>query len=198
MIRISWKLSLTATDISERYMSSKKSSEAVNDLNKPYEENEIGLRGIVWFGIGLLLLIVVTFSLMWALLNVLNDYNRENAGPVNPLLLNERERLPPEPRLQSAPGFGVESEKGRVNLELMAPQSEYRELHRQWMDTWEHGNKDLKSGTVISTSIEDAKEKLLAQGIKSKVGPDAEGAYNKARSFVSDSSSGRVAGEKIR
>jgi hypothetical protein len=179
-------------------MSSKKSSEAITDLNKPYEENEIGLRGIVWFGVGLLLLILITFGLMWALLNVLVDYERENAGPVNPLSMNERERLPPEPRLQSAPGFGVESEKGRVNFELGPPQAEYRELHRQWMETWEHGAKDSKTGTVISMPIHEAKEKLLSQGSKSKTGPEADEAYNRARAFVSDSSSGRLATEKIR
>ena len=44
------------------------------DLNKPYEQNEIELKGIMGFGIGLFLLIVVTFGLMWAFLNVLNDY----------------------------------------------------------------------------------------------------------------------------
>ena len=179
-------------------MSSKKNTEAVNDLNKPYEENEIGLRGILWFGVGLLLLIVITFGLMWALLNVLVDYERENAGPANPLVMSERERLPPEPRLQLAPGFGVESEKGRVNLELLAPQSEYREIQKQWRDMWEHGTKDAKTGTVISLPIEEAKAKVLGQGLKTKAGTDTEGAYDKARSMISDSSSGRIASEKIR
>ena len=179
-------------------MSSKRSAETVSDLNKPYEENEIGLRGILWFGVGLLLLIVITFGLMWALLNVLNDYNRENAGPVNPLAMKQEERLAPEPRLQGAPGFGVESEKGRVNLELMAPQSEYRELHKIWMDEWEHGSKDSKTGTVISIPIEEAKSKLLSQGLKTKSGEDAESAFAKSRLMISEASSGRVASEKMR
>ena len=49
--------------------------------------------------------------------------------PPNPLAMSDREQLPPEPRLQMAPGFGVDTEKGRVNLELSYPQSEYRTLH---------------------------------------------------------------------
>ena len=179
-------------------MSSKKSTETVNDLNKPYEENEIGLRGILWFGVGLLLLILITFGLMWAFLNVLNDYNRENAGPANPLAMKERERLAPEPRLQGAPGFGVESEKGRINLELTPPQSEYRELQKIWKDLWEHGTKDPKSGTVIAMPIEEAKAKVLSQGLKSRVGSDAEAAYEKSRLMISESSSGRMASEKVR
>ncbi len=125
-------------------MSSKKHIDTVADLNKPYEENEIGFKGILSFAIGLFLLIVITFGLMWGFLRVLKDNRNENAGPVNPLMMNEKERLPPEPRLQSAPGFGVDSEKGRVNLELTIPQAEYRELTKQWQDLWEHGQKDLK------------------------------------------------------
>src|SRR4051812_160826 len=95
-------------------------------FNVPYEDNEIRLKGIIYFWIGLTALIVVTFGLMWALLNVLRDYNRENQEPTSPVALSEREQLPPEPRLQMAPGFGVDTDKGRVNLELSSSQSEYR------------------------------------------------------------------------
>lgn len=168
------------------------------DLNKPYEDNEIGLRGIMWFGVGLFLLIVITFGLMWALLNVMKDYHRENAGPVNPLSMNEIERLPPEPRLQLAPGFGVESEKGRVNLELLAPQSEYRELHKQWVVLWERGMKDAKTGTVISLPINEAKERVLKEGLKTRQGAEAEDVYVKANTVISEASSGRVATTRIR
>jgi hypothetical protein len=177
-------------------MSSRKNAETINDLNKPYEENEIGLKGIMWFGVGLFLLIVITFGLMWALLNVLRDYDRENAGPVNPLAMSERERLPPEPRLQLAPGFGVESEKGRVNLELLEPQAEYRVLRNHWEDMLEHGVKDAKSGAVIAMPIEEAKDKLLSQGVKTRTGPEAEDVSERSRLMISDSSSGRVASEK--
>ena len=118
-------------------MSSKKHENTAGELNKPYEDNEIRLKGIFGFAIGLVLLIVITFGLMWALLNVLKDYSKENAGPVNPMAMSEKEHLPPEPRLQLAPGFGVESEKGRVNMELQAPSAEYRELRRQWDQRWQ-------------------------------------------------------------
>ncbi|MEO7539965.1 MAG: hypothetical protein ABIV21_08045 [Pyrinomonadaceae bacterium] len=179
-------------------MSSKKHSDTAVDLNKPYEENEIQLKGILGFAVGLLLLIVVTFGLMWAFLNVLTDYHRENAGPSNPMVMSERERLPPEPRLQLAPGFGVDSEKGRVNMELMAPQAEYRELDKQWKHLWKVGQKDEKTGTVTSMPIDAAKEKFLAQNVKAASGPAADSILNESRSFMSESSSGRVASEKRR
>jgi hypothetical protein len=179
-------------------MSSKKHIDSAEDLNKPYEDNTIGLRGIFSFAIGLFLLIVVTFGLMYAFLRVLRDYSVENAGPVNPMLMNEKDRLPPEPRLQLAPGFGVESEKGFVNMELGAPQAEYRELAKQWRDLWEHGHKDAKTGVRTAMPIQEAKERLLSQNVKAKSGADADAILIKSRMSISDSSAGRVASETRR
>ena len=105
-------------------MSSKHVNSAI-DLDKGYEENYIGLKGIVYFGVGLLLLIIITFVLMWALLYKMREVSTEYADPANPMAMTEKERLPPEPRLQAAPGFGVDSDEGRVNLELTVPASEY-------------------------------------------------------------------------
>jgi hypothetical protein len=179
-------------------MSSKKHTDSAVDLNKPYEQNEIELKGILGFGIGLVMLIVVTFGLMWALLNVLNDYHVENAGPANPMLMSDKEQLPPEPRLQSAPGFGVEGPSGRVNLELGVPQAEYRVVSGQWRQMWEHGLTDETSGTTTVMPIEEAKAKLLSQNVKAKTGPEAENSLANSRMNVSDSSSGRIASEKRR
>lgn len=171
---------------------SKKHTDTAVDLNKPYEENEIQMKGIFGFAIGLTLLIVVTFGLMWALLNVLKDYHKEGQS-VNPVALNEKDRLPPEPRLQGAPGFGVDSEKGRVNMELGPPQAEYWELERQWKDLLEKGQKDAKTGTVVAMPIREAKEKLLTQNVKAKSGSDAEKLLKDSKLYISDSSAGRMA-----
>lgn len=179
-------------------MSSRKHTDTAADLNKVYEENAIGIKGILYFGIGLFLLIVVTFFLMWAFINVLKDYTKENADPANPMAMSDKEKLPPEPRLQLAPGFGVESEAGRINMELGAPLAEYRELHKQWLNIWEHGLKDEKTGAVTMMPIHEAMEKLLEQKIKAKSGADAEAILVTSRSYVSDSSAGRIASEKRR
>ena len=177
-------------------MSSKR--ETTIDLERGYEQNEIGLKGIVWFAVGLVLLIVITFALMWALMNVLKDYAKENAPPANPMAMNDKERLPPEPRLQSAPGFGVDSEHGRVNMELLHPQAEYRELAKQWADLWEHGQKDKQSGVVTLVPIDEAKARFLGQAAKARSGPEADKLLEESRMYVSDASSGRMATEKRR
>lgn len=179
-------------------MSAKKHSDTAVDLNIAYEQNEIQLKGIFGFAIGLFLLIVITFALMWALLNVLKDYSAENAGPANPMVMSDKERLPPEPRLQGAPGFGVESDKGKISMELGAPQAEYRELKKQWDDLLEHGQKDKRTGVVSMMPISEAKEKFLSQNVKAKSGPDAEKFLKDSRTYFSDASSGRMASETRR
>jgi hypothetical protein len=180
-------------------MASKKHTNDVTELSKAYEENEIRLKGIVGFGIGLFFLIVITFGLMAALLHKLSQFHEdEQKATANPMGMSDKERLPPEPRLQLAPGFGVDSEQGRVNLELGAPADEYRELHAQWVDLWEHGQKDAKSGTVTVMPIDEAKDKLVESKPKAKADPQAEEYWKESRSYVSDASSGRVAGERRR
>ncbi|MEJ7624686.1 MAG: hypothetical protein WKF34_11900 [Pyrinomonadaceae bacterium] len=175
-------------------MSSKKErSDIAIELNAPYEQNEIELKGIFGFAIGLFLLIVVTFALMWALLNVLKDYSEENAGPVNPMIRAEKDRLPAAPRLQLAPGFGVESPNGRINMELGAPQAEYRELKKQWDDLWLHGHKDKASGATTAMPINEAKDRFLTSGSKAKAGTEAETILIDSKRYISDASSGRVA-----
>src|SRR5689334_5936252 len=109
-------------------MGSTKHEKSFVDFEKPYEQNVIGFKGIVYFAIGLFLLIVITFGLMWALLGVFDDEFAADRKSNNPLQLSDKDRLPPEPRLQSAPGFGVDGPNGRVNMELGAPQAEWREL----------------------------------------------------------------------
>ena len=180
-------------------MGSTRHEKSFVDYDKPYEQNLIGLRGIVYFGVGLFLLIVVTFGLMWALMNVMEDNAVETKDQKSPLALSEQDRLPPEPRLQSAPGFGVDDEKGRVNLELAIPQAEYRELHRQWEKLLAEGQKDTKTNTVISLPIEEAKKKLLEEGgLKAKTGAEAEKTLDESRTFVSYSSSGRTRTDRRR
>ncbi len=173
-------------------MASKKHTDTAVDLNIPYEENDIQLKGIMGFAIGLTLLIVVTFGLMFAFLNVLKDYSEENQVK-NPMQVSERERLPPEPRLQGAPGFGVDSAKGWVNLELMAPQAEYWELEKQWKELWAKGQKDAATGTVVVMPINEAKEKLIAQGVKARSGPEAEKLLKDSLQSITDASAGRMA-----
>ncbi len=167
------------------------------DNEKGYEEDVINFSGILYFGLGLFLLIVITFGLMWIFqFKVLEPHWAEiDAENENPLARTRDEKLPPEPRLQSAPGFGVVDPKsGRVNLELREPQAEYRELQKQWNDLWENGEKDEKTGTVVALPIEEAKKKILESGsLKSVSEEEGKKALKEVSSSFTSSSSGRVA-----
>lgn len=168
-----------------------------NDFDKAYESNVIGLRGIIYFAIGLFLLVVITFGLMLFLQNVMEAQSVAEKDVTSPMMLNAQDRLPPEPRLQAAPGFGVDSENGRVSLELKAPQSEYRNLQEQWAKAWKEGQKDAQTGTVVTLPIEEAKQKFLEQSASKPQtnGQQKEDIMKQSRALVSLSSSGRTAAD---
>ena len=168
------------------------------DFDRTYETNVIGMRGIVIFAVGLFVLIVITFGLMLVLQNVMEDQAAETKDTKSPMMMSERENLPPEPRLQAAPGFGMDSEQGRVNMELKAPQSEYREMERQWEKLWAEGQKDQKTGTVVTMPIDEAKRKFLEENMKTLSGEQVEKSMDESRSIVSYSSAGRTATDKRR
>lgn len=163
------------------------------DVELGYERNDIQVKGIVYFTAGLALLIVITFGLMYALYGVLEEEAKVRQASNNPMQLKDKDRLPPEPRLQGAPGFGVDSPMGRVNLELTVPQSEYWELEKQWKEVWANGTKHPETGTMITMPIDMAKERLLQQNIKARSGPEAEKVAEESRRYYTDASSGRMA-----
>jgi hypothetical protein len=162
-------------------------------FEKGYEQNVVGLKGIVYFAVGLLLLIIITFALMWALLKVFADNAAEVNGQNPPLMMNEKERLPPEPRLQLAPGWSVDAGNGPVNLELSQPGAEYRVLHQEWLDIWKNGVRDPKTGVTSMLPIDQAKQKFLEENVKSRTDAQSQNEYDSSRMFYSDASSGRVA-----
>lgn len=180
-------------------MGSTKHEKSFVDFDKSYEQNVIGLSGIVYFAIGLFFLIVVAFGLMWALQSVLEDYAVETKDKANsnPLMLKDKERLPPEPRLQAAPGFSVESPNGPINLELQIPQAEYRTLQGIWNEELRNGQKDPKTGTIVTLPIKDAKAKLIEANAAPAAGVTDE-TFKKSQMSLSDSSAGRIASEKRR
>ena len=168
------------------------------DFDKPYEKNLIGLRGIIIFTVGLFFLIVITFALLWVLEVQMEDYAVETKDTRNPMIMNQQERLPPEPRLQSAPGFGVQGQNDRINLELTEPQAEWRVLQQMWKTQLEKGQKDEKTGTVITLPIEEAKKRFLETSKQTPSKPENEKIFEESRKIASYQSSGRKMGDTIR
>jgi hypothetical protein len=166
------------------------------DRADAYEKDRLELRGIIFFLAGLVLLIGVTFVLMYALERGMESQAaEEDVKATSPMAMKGNETLPPEPRLQGAPGFKVdlESQKEPLNLELREPQSEWRALSKDWEKLWKEGRKDPNTGAVITLPIEEAKQKVLQENsIKSRAPEDAQKALQDAQRYTMYSSSGRT------
>jgi len=163
------------------------------DLSRPYEENDIKLRGTVIFCTVTFLMILFSFVSMYFVHKWVEagmaDYEKKNTSP---MAFTKEESLPPEPRLQLAPGFGVGEGENRVNLELASPHAEYWEISRRWKLMEKEGAKDPHTGAVIAIPVADAKAKLLEKGEKQRPAEDAQKALQEASSIYSGASAGRV------
>src|SRR6266403_324009 len=79
----------------------------IKNIDVTHEVSDVHVAGIVKFLVGLSVLTIGTFLLVWALFGVFE----KAATEPQPSPMAERGRLPPEPRLQSAPGFAGDPEK---------------------------------------------------------------------------------------
>lgn len=105
----------------------------IKNIDVTHEASDVSLGGILKFIVGLTVFGVVVSILMWGLFRFFNSQEVQNEPQPGPMAMSKEERLPPEPRLQSAPGFGVKMEDGKwVPLEKREPQAEYRVLREQW------------------------------------------------------------------
>jgi hypothetical protein len=68
-----------------------------------HEESDVNIRAIFGFGLGLLAVGVVIHVLVWLLFISFTAGEQVHAPPQYPLAAADAERLPPEPRLQTAP-----------------------------------------------------------------------------------------------
>ena len=80
----------------------------------------------------------------------------------------------------------------------MAPGAEYQEYKKQSDHFLEFGRKDEKTGVVTVMPIDEAKAKFVAKNVKARSGPEAEEFLKNSRTYISDSSAGRLASEKRR
>jgi hypothetical protein len=131
-----------------------------------HEASDVNISGILKFVMGLTVFGVVVFVLTWGLFRFLNAQETEKEPPAGPMAMTERERLPPEPRLQAAKGFGVKLENGEtVDLEKREPEAEYKVLREQWDRrlncSVEH---EAKTPPAPCVTIDKAMDEVLAGG----------------------------------
>jgi len=122
-----------------------------------HEESDVAVKPLLWFVGGLTAFTIVVCVVV--LLMFIYFQRREEAQELeaSPLARQGKERLPPEPRLQLAPGFGVKTDDGQEHkLDYTAktervpqPQSEYLVVRDEWRRELEdYGWADQQAGTV--------------------------------------------------
>src|SRR4051812_15700878 len=73
-----------------------------------HEESDVNVRSILMFVLGLIVFGVIVQFLMWYMLKFFERRQDAQTPKPAPMALSDKERLPPVPRLQGAPGFGVD------------------------------------------------------------------------------------------
>ena len=155
----------------------------ISNEDVAHEHSDVHVGPIAKFVIGLFIFGVAVHLLMWGLFRYFETRERTAEPPPSPLARRGAERLPPDPRLQLAPGFGVELEDGKridmsVNNQdpnLTQPQSEYWEVRKQWeRELTTYGWADQGTGAV-RLPIEEAKRLLVRQEAeRSRANPAAQ------------------------
>lgn len=151
----------------------------IKNVDVTHEVSDVYISAIAKFVVGLFVLMVVSFFLMWVLFRAFES--RITETPASPMALTEKDRLPPEPRLQGAPGFAEQLEKKSPAMKKEESSSavatgaahpkdplwEIKVLREQWNDVLEHGPVD-QSGRRYGMPIEKAKEEILKQGLPAR------------------------------
>ncbi len=121
------------------------------------------LKFIVALAIGTALVFVVIGGLMRAFTYIADKLDPDTPSP---MALKEKDRLPPEPRLQLAEGWNFE---GR-NLELQEPQAERRLLFEKWDREMEKSGTDPQTGAV-HMPVKEAMRMVVEQNMPARQMP---------------------------
>jgi len=148
----------------------------IKNVDVTHEASDVYVTGIARFVIGLSVLTIAVCFLMWGLFHMF-EAGIEKPKP-SKMALTGQERLPPEPRLQGAPGFAKKLEKESKPADTAAPTEspapdpdkpkdplwEIKRLQQQWNEVLEQGPVD-QNGRRFGLPIEKAKEEVLKQGL---------------------------------
>jgi hypothetical protein len=106
----------------------------IRNVDVTHETSDVNVGGILKFVVGLTILGIMVNVLMYGMFRFFNSQEIAKEPGQGPMAMSKDERLPPEPRLQAAPGFGVKLTSGhQVDLSLKEPEAEYRVLREQWV-----------------------------------------------------------------
>ena len=169
----------------------------IRNVEVTHEASDVNVRAVLTF---VLVLTIATAAVSLGLWMLFRYFNAEEAKqkPPGPMALAQEERLPPEPRLQAAPGFAVTLENGeRVDLENQAPQAEYRVLKHEWERVLNGEVKD-QSGNPIAVPIDQAIQQVVSgEGLPTRAKTAPGKLQDYAISLPTAASSGRETEKRL-
>ena len=172
----------------------------IKNIDVTHETSDVNVGGILKFVVGLTIFGIIVNVLMWGMFRFFNAQEEVKEPKPGPMAMSKEERLPPEPRLQAAPAFGVKLANGQwVPLEKREPEAEYRVLREQWEDQLyckSESPVDIPDNRPPCVPIDSAIERLFASG-GLPVRAAAKDSGNPAEiSLPTAASSGRVTGKE--
>ncbi|HEV8485990.1 MAG TPA: hypothetical protein VGV87_20775 [Blastocatellia bacterium] len=124
-----------------------------------HEESDVEVGGVAWFTAGLAALMILTAVLMWGMFRFFARTEHKKEPPPTSLTREKKpegddpELMFPEPRLQQHPALELQQYRDEENTKLTT-----------------YGWLDPTTG-VVRIPIEDAKRKLLKQGLPYRQAP---------------------------
>ena len=115
-----------------------------------HETTDVNIRGILLFGVGLIVSGVLISLLVWVLFTYFASREARRVAPQYPLAAAQDVRVPPEPRLQTNP---------REDLQDLRAQEEQILNSYGWID---------KNTGVVRIPIEEAMKLMVQRGLPSR------------------------------
>lgn len=170
----------------------------IKNVDVTHEVSDVNVPALLKFVGALTVMTIAVYFLMWGLFRFFNAQVTQQEPPPGPMALSEQEKLPPEPRLQGAPGFGEDLAKSagdsgqQKSDQPRDPLWEIRVLRQQWDQQLKTGATD-SSGQPVGIPIDEAMKKVLEQEQSSRSQPRSEQEFPEQEIRIpTAASSGRV------
>jgi hypothetical protein len=167
----------------------------IKNVDVTHETSDVNVPALLKFVLALTIMTAVVYVLMLFLFSFLNTQEIKNEPPAGPMAMSEQESLPPEPRLQSAPGFAADLASSVGDADSKNPRDplwEIRVLREQWDRELREGAKD-QSGRTLGMPIDAAMRQFVAeQSAKAGASQSLPNADGYGDQLPTAASSGRV------
>lgn len=167
----------------------------IKNVDVTHEMSDVNVGALLKFVLALTIMTVAVYILVLFLFKFLDAQETRNEPPPGPMAMSERESLPPEPRLQAAPGFAEDLAKSAGDPNSDKPRDplwEIRVLREQWDRVLKEGPKD-QSGRPTGIPIEEAMRKIVeGQGLPSRAPSSQQDAGGYGDNLPTAASSGRM------